>query len=83
MARIFASYGKTLSQETKILAKKGITILAGRFAVPPEQQFNQMPKGAGYKGTYDNFTLKPQTPLAVGNDSEFTFEGALNNVTDD
>lgn len=71
-------YGKTLSNQTLTNARKALTILYSRSAQPAEQQFNQMPKGAGYKHTEWRWTRYPSDKLVAGNDSELDFEGALN-----
>ena len=66
--KIAPSYGKTASPETKAAARKALTTLYGKAAKPVEQQFNQMPVGAGYKDTDRRYTTPPTTTLDVGND---------------
>ena len=76
--RLAPSYGKMLSMDTKVLARKAMTTLQAIYAKPSEQRFPQMPKGAGYKHTEWRFTKEPTDPLAVGDDSELDLQGAFN-----
>ena len=75
--RLAPSYGKTLSLDTKVIARKTLTTLYGKYNNPPQVQFPQMPRGAGYKATNNRFTEVPESPLAVGKDSELDLEGAF------
>ena len=72
--RLAPSYGKTVSQDTKAIAKDAFNTLLSRAAVPPEMQLpDAMPLGAGNR-LYDNpFTPPPVDPLTAGPDSVITF----------
>ena len=76
--RMAPSYGKTLPPDTKAVARRGLTTLYNMSTVPVEMQFQQMPKGAGYKETERRFTRYPKDKLAVGEDGFWDFGGALN-----
>ena len=75
--RLAPSYGKVLPLDTKVIARKTLTTLYGKYNNPPQVQFPQMPKGAGYKGTDNTYTSVPEDALAVGKDSELDLEGAF------
>lgn len=72
--RLAPSYGKTVSQDTKAIAKDAFNTLLSRAAAPPEMQLpDAMPLGAGNR-LYDNpFTPPPVDPLTAGPDSVITF----------
>jgi hypothetical protein len=72
--RLAPSYGKTVSQDTKAIAKDAFNTLLSRAAVPPQMQLpDSMPLGAGNR-LYDNpFTPPPVDPLTAGPDSVITF----------
>ena len=72
--RLAPSYGKTVSQDTKAIAKDAFNTLLSRAAVPPEMQLpDAMSLGAGNR-LYDNpFTPPPVDPLTAGPDSVITF----------
>lgn len=57
--RLAPSYGKQVSMEVASMAKAALTTLLGQSTRPREQQFPVMPKGAGYKSTFNRFTDPP------------------------
>jgi hypothetical protein len=57
--RLAPSYGKVVSMDTKTAAKDGYTALLQRFAVAPQMQYQQMPRGAGSKNYDYPFTSAP------------------------
>lgn len=69
--RIAPGYGKTVSPDTKMVAKQGYNTLLQRATFPLEQQFpDTMPSGAGNKPWwYDNpFLQRPVDPVDAGSD---------------
>lgn len=69
--RIAPGYGKTVSPDTKMVAKESYNTLLQRAAFPLEQQLpGTMPSGAGNKPWwYDNpFLQQPQNPVDAGPD---------------
>ena len=77
--RISSGYGKTVSPETKAVAKFAYNQLLGKSALPIEMQIgNQtVPSGAGNKGWryYNNpYLRQPTDPLTVGSDSILDLE---------
>jgi hypothetical protein len=80
--RLAPSYGKGLSPDTKMTARRALSILYSKSTKPQQQQKLSMPKGAGYKDTEDRWTAEPTDKLAVGDDSYLDLEGALNVNTD-
>lgn len=77
--RIASGHGKTLSQDTRNIAKQAYDALMSRAAFPPQQQLpNTLPLGAGNKPWRRNdspFMPTPVDPLlgAEGSD-QITFE---------
>lgn len=77
--RIASGHGKTLSQDTRIIAKGAYDTLMARAAFPPQQQLpNTLPQGAGNKPWRRNdspFMPTPVDPLlgTEGGD-QITFE---------
>jgi len=75
--RLAPGFGKTVSPDTKAMAKMAYDTLLSRAAMPPEQQLpGTMPSGAGNKPwrTYDNpFLNKPVDPLLAGEDGPIEF----------
>lgn len=65
------SYGKQISPETRILAKKTYDTLLAHFAQPKEAQFNSMPKGAGYKTTEFRWIPEPTQEYLTDINNEF------------
>lgn len=64
--RLASSYGKIVSDGTKRAAKDGMNTLYKTVAVAPQQQFRQLPKGAGYKSEYPyGATPKQESILPV------------------
>jgi len=69
--RIAPGYGKTVSPDTKMVAKQGYNTLLQRATFPLEQQLPEtMPSGAGNKPWwYDNpFLQRPVDPVDAGSD---------------
>lgn len=72
--RLAPSYGKTVSQDTKAIAKDAFNTLLSRAAVPPEMQLpDAMPLGAGNRLDANPFTPPPVAQLTAGPDSVITF----------
>ena len=71
--RMAPSRGKTVSPETKAVAKQGYNTLLSRAALPPEMQFTRnMPAGAGLKtwrNDGDPFITPEIREIQVGGDS--------------
>jgi hypothetical protein len=78
--RLAPSYGKGISPDTKITARRALSMLYSVSAKPQQQQMLSMPKGAGYKDSEDRWTSEPRDPITMGEDSELDLQGALNNV---
>lgn len=77
--QIAPSYGKTVSPDTKMLAKDAYRGLLNISTKPDEMQLpGTMPRGAGNKphqGVHDNeFRPSPADPLLVGDDGTLDFE---------
>lgn len=69
--RIAPGYGKTVSPDTKMVAKDAFNTLLQRATFPLEKQLpDTMPSGAGNKPWwYDNpFLQQPQNPVDAGPD---------------
>ena len=75
--RIAPSYGKMVSPDTKITAKKSLNTLYRISSHPGEMQLNVLPRGAGYKAIDRPFTPPPIDPLLNNTDSELDLEGAF------
>ena len=72
--RIAPGYGKTVSPDTKVMAKNAYNILLQRAAFPLEKQLPEtMPIGQGNKPwRWDNpFVRQPYDPLDAGPDGPF------------
>lgn len=70
--RIAPSYGKNISQDTKIVAKRAYDTLLSRATVPEEQQLSMnMPLGAGHKAR--SFTRVPLDPVSAGPDANLRY----------
>lgn len=76
--RLAPTYGKTVSQETKMAARQAYLSLLTATSIIPSMQFDRtLPKGAGNKpirGTNKEF-FRETTSLDAGGDSELTFNG--------
>lgn len=72
------SFGKVISQETKIAAKDAYNGLLSRATKPPEMQYPKtLPRGSGQKPwrfNNDPFIDPPVDPLLAGDDSVLDFE---------
>ncbi len=68
--KLAPSYGKTVSNDTKVSAKQAYNVLLARNVSVPEMQLGAIPAGAGFKRTYLPWLPSPTDPLTVGNDSE-------------
>lgn len=73
--RIAPSYGKTVSPETRAVAKNAYTTMCGVFSKPKEMQFNSMPKGAGYKSTEFPYIANPEETTLKQVDESFDPSG--------
>jgi len=75
--RIGPGFGKTVSMDTKIVAKQGYNTLLSRATVPAEQQLpGTMPSGAGNKPwrVYDDpFIRPPIDPADAGPDGPIQY----------
>ena len=73
--RIAPSYGKNISQDTKIVAKRAYDTLLSRATMPEEQQLSMnMPLGAGHKGhKARSFTRVPSDPVSAGPDANLRY----------
>jgi len=82
--RIAPSYGKVVSNETKMAAKEAYTALKARFQVTPIMQYpGTMPAGAGSKWwrfSYQPFLRRPLSPIQDGPDGyiEMNFQNEGN-----
>lgn len=76
--RIAPQFGKTVSMETKQVARASyLSLLQKAVGVPNERQLQgTLPRGAGNKPwRYDTvYVDQPDDPLAVGPDADFDFE---------
>lgn len=70
--RVAPAFGKTPTAELKGNAKAGYDLLLMKFAIPPEQQLNTLPSGAGAK-TEIPFIPPASEPLNAGTDSYLDF----------
>lgn len=76
--RIGPRFGKSISQETRQIAKAGYDALLTKLSMPTPMQFpNTVPAGAGnkpWRTTYRPFLDSPTDPLLAdnANDIEFT-----------
>lgn len=73
--RLAPSYGKTVSLDTRAVAKNSFTTLCSNFSMPREMQFNSMPRGAGYKGTNNRFMSNPSDPYLDSVDDDVDLTG--------
>lgn len=72
--KIGPSFGKTVSLETKIAAKRAYDELLIAVAFPAEMQLpGTLPRGAGSKNIDYPFVDEPEDTLAVGNDASLDF----------
>lgn len=53
--RLAPGIGKTVSQDTRVVAKNGLNRLLVAAAMPAEMTITGLPAGAGYKSTYVEF----------------------------
>ena len=77
--RLAPSFGKTVSQETLMTARKAMADLATFTAVIPDMQFpSTLPRGAGQKpwqgGGQNPFFPRPSDPVLAGQDGEIEFD---------
>lgn len=70
---IAPSFGKTVSPETKGMAKSAYQSLLSDFAKPSEMQISGIPKGAGSKSYNNNEFIQQDENLVAGADSELDF----------
>ena len=75
--RLAPSYGKTVSPDTKAIAKDAYNLLLARAAMPPEMQLpDTMPAGAGNKmwDVYGTYLNPPVDPVLVGQDGVLEYD---------
>lgn len=77
--RLAPGYGKTVSPDTKVIAKQAYdTLYSKAQGEPIEQQLpSTLPAGAGNKGWRNNqgpFVTPPDDPLTTGQDSAIDFD---------
>lgn len=75
--RIAPAYGKTVSGETRAIAKMAYDTLLTRACYPPEMQLGVIPSGAGAKPIAMDggiFLPPPETSIDAGSDGALTFE---------
>lgn len=75
--RLAPSYGKTVSIDTRIIAKSSLNTLWSISAKPTAMQLNTLPKGAGYKAIQNAFSTGPVDKLTNNEDSELDLQGAF------
>jgi len=73
--RIAPSFGKSVSPDTKVIAKESYNAMLAKFSKPREIQFSSMPKGAGYKTTDQRFTPDPEEIYLKDVDESFDPSG--------
>lgn len=75
--RIGPGFGKSVSMDTKVIAKQGYNTLLSRAAIPPVQQLpSTMPSGQGNKPwrVYDDpFIRPPIDPATAGPDGPIQY----------
>lgn len=76
--RLAPMFGKTVSVDTKIVAKGAYNTVLARATFPPQMQMpGSMPAGAGHKpiiGAISTFLTPPVESLDAGPDSIITFD---------
>ncbi len=75
--RLAPSYGKTVSPDTKAIAKDAYNLLLARAAMPPEMQLpDTMPAGAGNKmwDVYGTYLNPPVDPVLTGQDGVLEYD---------
>lgn len=75
--RLAPSYGKTVSPDTRAVARDAYNLILSRAAMPPEQQLpDTMPAGAGNKqwNVYGTYINPPVDPLLAGEDGVLEFD---------
>lgn len=73
--KLAPSYGKAVSPDTKITAKRTYDTLLSRAAMPMEMQLPaSMPRGAGAKAYDDPFMDDPEEPILAGRDGRLDFD---------
>ena len=76
--RLAPSYGKTVPQEVRTIAKQALSDLMSFSTRPREMQFPSMPKGAGYKNTEWPFTEPPEGEYVDEVDNDVDLSGGYN-----
>jgi len=71
--RIAPGFGKTVSPDTKMVARNGYNTLLSRAAMPAEMQLGPLPAGAGHKNIDHPFLSPPTDPLLAGGDGVIDF----------
>lgn len=75
--RLAPSYGKTVSPDTRAVARDAYNLILSRVAMPPEMQLpDTMPAGAGNKqwNVYGTYINPPVDPLLAGEDGVLEFD---------
>lgn len=73
--RLAPSYGKQVSPQVMANAKGALNTLLGKSTQPRQQQYQQMPLGAGYKSTFQRFTDPPKEEYLEGVDESVDLSG--------
>lgn len=73
--RIASGYGKTVSPDTKSIARQSYEVLLSRAAMPQEMQFpDTLPRGAGNRTIdIDPYMPPPSSGLLAGQDGPIEF----------
>jgi hypothetical protein len=75
--RLAPSYGKTVSPDTKAIARDAYNLVLSRSTMPPEMQLpDTMPAGAGNKqwNVYGTYINPPSDPVLTGGDGVLEFD---------
>lgn len=72
--RIAPSYGKQISQDTRVTARETYNSLLAKAAKPTEIQLDTLPAGAGHKGTDAPFLKTPDNGVVGIPDESVSFE---------
>ena len=75
--RLAPSFGKTVSQNTRIDARIALNSLLAQSVKPNEMAITNLPYGAGakrWRNNADNFLPKPEDPILAGEDDTLDFD---------
>lgn len=73
--RLAPQYGKTLSSDTRTIARSSYLDMVRRFAQPPQMQMPSGPVGAGYKTVDRRFSPAPTDPYLRPVDNNVYLDG--------